>query len=193
MMDESYQQRSVRFIENHDEPRAVTAFGRERSLAAAVILATLPGLRLFHDGQFEGHRIRLPIQLVHEPEEPADVDIRQFYQRLMEISNTPAFHHGKWELREVSSDNKEDGSHQNLLAWCWQRAEQLKVVIVNYSPSPSRGWLELPALSQVRDQKILCGDQTAIRDMNVVDGRQLYIKLGPWESLLLDIALSGAT
>ena len=33
--DAQFQQKSVRFIENHDEPRAIEAFGRERAMAAA--------------------------------------------------------------------------------------------------------------------------------------------------------------
>ncbi|MDP3936849.1 MAG: alpha-amylase family glycosyl hydrolase, partial [Deltaproteobacteria bacterium] len=56
--------RWVRFIENHDEARATAAFGRERSLAAATAALTLPGLRLIHDGQMEGRRARLPVQLL---------------------------------------------------------------------------------------------------------------------------------
>jgi len=190
MMDECYQQHSVRFIENHDEPRAVTAFGRERSLAAAAILATVPGLRFFHDGQFEGRRIRLPIQLVREPEEATDVEIRQFYHRLMEVCNALTFHHGEWKLMEVSPADKENGSHHNLLAWNWQCGEQLKVVIVNYSRDPSQGWLKLPAPSKITDQEILCGHLTATRDVALVDGQQLDVHLSPWEALILDIDLS---
>ena len=97
MKDELYQRHSAHFIENHDEPRAVTALGRERSLMAAVIMATIPGLRLFHDGQLEGRRTRLPVQLVREPQENVDSEIMQFYARLLEIGKAPAFHDGDME------------------------------------------------------------------------------------------------
>ena len=43
-------------------------------------MATVPGLRLFHDGQLEGRRIHLPIQLVREPEETYDAEILHFYE-----------------------------------------------------------------------------------------------------------------
>ena len=43
-----FQMRSLRFIANHDEEEPLKAFGREKSLAAATIIATLPGARLFH-------------------------------------------------------------------------------------------------------------------------------------------------
>lgn len=48
--DLAYQQKLLRFIENHDEPRAAATFSLERERAAAVTMATLPGARLFHEG-----------------------------------------------------------------------------------------------------------------------------------------------
>jgi len=48
-----YQEGMIRFIENHDEPRAAAAFPDGRSRAAAVAILTLPGARLLHEGQFE--------------------------------------------------------------------------------------------------------------------------------------------
>ena len=45
--DLSYQERLLRFLENHDEPRAARTFSpRAREQAAAVAIATLPGLTL---------------------------------------------------------------------------------------------------------------------------------------------------
>jgi glycosidase len=49
-----YQNKLARFLENHDEPRAATAFSAEVHKAAAVITFLSPGLRFFHQGQFEG-------------------------------------------------------------------------------------------------------------------------------------------
>ena len=57
--DLSYQGRMVRFIENHDEPRAAVTFPDGKSRAAAVSILTLPGARLLHEGQFEGWQVRL--------------------------------------------------------------------------------------------------------------------------------------
>lgn len=68
--DISYQEHSVRFLENHDEDRALAALGNERTRAAAVIVSTLPGMRFFHHGQLEGRRVRLPVQLGREADEP---------------------------------------------------------------------------------------------------------------------------
>ena len=54
--DRQYQQRLVRFIENHDEPRAAAVFDARRQRAAAVASLTQTGARLVHDGQFEGRK-----------------------------------------------------------------------------------------------------------------------------------------
>ena len=61
--DLAYQEKLLRFIENHDEPRAAATFSPAKERAAAVTMATLPGARLFHEGQFEGRKVRLPVFL----------------------------------------------------------------------------------------------------------------------------------
>jgi len=61
--DPAYQRKLVRFIENHDEPRAAATFSPEKERAAAVTIATVTGAKLFHEGQFEGRRVRLPVFL----------------------------------------------------------------------------------------------------------------------------------
>ncbi|MGH7343588.1 MAG: alpha-amylase family glycosyl hydrolase, partial [Candidatus Rokuibacteriota bacterium] len=56
--DPEYQRRSVRFLENHDEPRAAATFPPDTHRAAAVLALLAPGLRLLHEGQLTGRRIR---------------------------------------------------------------------------------------------------------------------------------------
>ena len=55
-----YQDKLARFLENHDEPRAASAFSWPQHQAAAIITFLSPGLRFFHQGQFEGARLRIP-------------------------------------------------------------------------------------------------------------------------------------
>lgn len=183
-----YQWRSVRFIENHDEPRAVTAFGRQRSLAAAVVLATIPGLRLFHDGQLEGRRTRLPVQLVREPREDTDTELRQFYERLLAVSNHSSFHEGEWGLTEVGSAWAGNESHRNLLAWTWHNGGYYRIVAVNYSPDQAQGWLKLQMPSgdsQIHLRDELAGT-TYVRDQAEMNNRGLYVDLAPYQAQLFD-------
>ena len=66
-----YQQHMMRFIENHDEPRAYALLGSGRSYAAATLICTLPGAVLLHDGQFSGRKVKLPVQIKRQPDEDA--------------------------------------------------------------------------------------------------------------------------
>jgi hypothetical protein len=50
LADPAYQKGMVRFIENHDEPRAAATFPDGKGRAAAVAILTLPGARLLHEG-----------------------------------------------------------------------------------------------------------------------------------------------
>ena len=75
LADISYQHGLVRFLENHDEPRAAATFPAEKARAAAVAILTLPGAKLLYEGQFEGRRVRLPVFLSRRPKEPPDQDL----------------------------------------------------------------------------------------------------------------------
>lgn len=182
-----YPEHSARFIENHDERRAITAFGRERSLAAAVILATVPGLRLFHDGQLEGKRIKLPVQLVSEPAETTDAEVVQFYDRLLKVANQPAFHNGEWGLL--------DESHGNFLVWFWRYVKQLKVVVVNYSASPAQGWIRLPSPLKTTEKITLRDELTGItynQDAEETNRKGLYVNLAPYHAQVLPVGGGGS-
>ncbi len=80
--DKEFQLKSVRFIENHDEDRSITSLGRFKALASAVIISTIQGVRFYNDGQFEGKKIKLPIQLGREPDEKPSVMVQKFYDTL---------------------------------------------------------------------------------------------------------------
>ena len=51
--DLAYQNKLARFLENHDEPRVAHDFPQPVHQAAAVLTYFTPGLRFFHEGQFE--------------------------------------------------------------------------------------------------------------------------------------------
>ena len=70
-------------------------------------------MRLFHEGQFEGRKVRLPVFLGRRPSEPVDKDLRSFYKSLLETVNTSSFREGQWNLCDRTGwpDN---ASFQNL-------------------------------------------------------------------------------
>jgi len=88
---------SLHFIENHDEERAQHVFGPEMHRQVAALILTLPGTPLIHQGQMEGWREKLPVQLVrrreHEANDPALMD---FYAKLLRVGSDPLFRAGRF-------------------------------------------------------------------------------------------------
>ena len=82
--DLGYQEGLVRFIENHDEPRAAATFGREQARAAAVTTLGQTGARIVHEGQLEGRTVQLPVFLARRPDEQPDPDLYEFYDQLLD-------------------------------------------------------------------------------------------------------------
>jgi len=140
--DLAYQSRLLRFVENHDEPRAAVAFPGPKARAAAVVSSTLPGARLFHDGQFEGRRVRVPVFLSRRPNEAADPETEDFYARVLAAATSPTLREGDWTLRAHSGWAGND-SHQHLVAWSWTSVERHYVIVANLSDRPAQGRIRI--------------------------------------------------
>ncbi len=70
----------LHFLENHDEPRAASVFDTHAHFDALQFINSLPGLRLWHDGQFEGYRVKLPVHISRGPDEPTNPAIYEMYR-----------------------------------------------------------------------------------------------------------------
>jgi len=141
--DPAYQYHLIRFIENHDEPRAAAAFPPEKRQVAAVASMTIPGARLLHDGQFEARPVRTPVMLGRAPAAQPDMELRAFYHRLLEAMLLPALRDGMWRLGELTGwpDNF---TTQNLVTWNWTKQKEQYLVVVNLSENPAQGRVRWP-------------------------------------------------
>ena len=181
--DVAYQSKLVRFIENHDEPRAAAAFSPEKSRAAAVAIATLPGAKLFHEGQFEGRRIKLPVQLVRRPGETVNEELQTFYRGLVKVIRARAFREGEWSLCERSGwpDNP---SYVNLVAWCWRKEDERYLVVINLSHTRCQGRIHLP-WPDLKGRTSLLADAMSgeryERDGDEMHDQGLYVDLEAWK------------
>jgi len=152
--DAAYQAKLLRFIENHDEPRAAPTFG-VRARAAAVVMATVPGGKLYHDGQFEGYRTHIPVFLARGPAETPDLALHDFYSRLVGLRVTD------WRLLEVLD-------HADLLAWSFTD----HVVVVNLGDTEAWGRVQVAVDGTLTD--VLTG--VAYER----SGPELVVGLEPW-------------
>ncbi len=140
-----YQDRLARFLENHDEPRAAAMFDIAKHRAAAVVTFLSPGLRFFHQGQFEGRLKRISPHLVRAPNEPADVALSEFYEKLLTVLRNPAVREGSWQLLEARPAWDGNPTHDGFIAFAWEKsATERLIVAVNYSDHQSQTKLRIP-------------------------------------------------
>ena len=140
-----FQERSARFLENHDEPRAAATFAPGMHEAAAVITYLSPGLRFFHQGQFEGRRKRISPHLVRAPVEPVDERLGRFYERLLTALRQPTVRDGEWRLLECVPAWEGNWTSDGFIAWCWQGGDGRRMLVaVNYSGHQGQCYVRLP-------------------------------------------------
>jgi hypothetical protein len=146
LADLEYQNKSVRFLENHDEPRAATVFSPEIHEAAAVITFLSLGMRFFHQGEFEGRKKHISPHLIRAPEELVDEQLYKFYERLLEILEQPAVRKGQWRLLECAPAWEDDWTHDCFVAFSWQGEgpRDRLLVAVNYAANQSQCYVHLP-------------------------------------------------
>jgi hypothetical protein len=140
----TFQNKLVRFLENHDEPRIAESLPSVAwHCAAATVAATVPGMILFHEGQLEGRRKRVPVQLrVRAAEEPVS-EIRKFYCKLLECLRSPVFREGSWLLLGARPAWQENSTWRNFLAFWWDGAGAAPRSII--TPHNSQCFIQMPS------------------------------------------------
>ena len=189
LADYSYQEKMLRFIENHDEPRAAATFSSGKGRAAAVAILTLMGAKLLHEGQFEGRKIRLPVFLSRRPAEPGDQELVAFYDRLLKAIHRDVFRNGAWRLCERSGwpDNQ---SCQNLLTWCWTKGDERYLVVINFRQEAAQARVQVP-WDELKGRgwhlhDVLSGEAYDRNGSEMRDAG-LYVDLGPWKCHLFQV------
>jgi hypothetical protein len=185
-----YQDKLARFLENHDEPRAAAAFAPDVHKAAAVITFFSPGLRFFHQGQFEGYKKRISPHLSRGPIEPFDQELHAFYERLLSILRQPAFRDGQWQLLDCVPAWAGNGTRDCFVAFAWQGKEERFVVAINYAANQSQCHVRLP-FAELAGKKWSLQDQltAASFDWQGDDllGRGLFLDMAPWQAAIFAI------
>jgi glycosidase len=189
--DPAYFDRLVRFLENHDEPRAATTFPPEKHRAAAVLTLSQTGARLVHEGQLEGRRVRLPVFLARRPEEPVDGELEAFYESLFAGLADDVFRTGEWALGGRAGWEGNE-TWRNLIAWGWRDDAPRKLVVVNLGDAPASGHVSLP-WDDLRGRTwrlddAATGETYERAGDDLRDG--LYVALEPWGWHLFDLTPS---
>lgn len=184
--DPDYQNRLARFLENHDEPRAAATFAPGVHEAAAVITFLSPGLRFFHQGQFQGRRNRISPHLVRGPDEPIDRKLEQFYGRLLAVLRKPVVRKGQCRLLECVPAWEGNWTWDCFLAFAWQEPDGERLLVtVNYAPNQSQCYVRLPFTDLAGSQWRLADQMEEVvyeRDGNDLQSHGLYLDSPAWKT-----------
>jgi hypothetical protein len=191
-----FQDKLVRFLENHDEPRAAATFLPECYRPAAIITFLAPGLRFFHQGQCEGRKIRIPVHLQRGPAEPVDAAVAAFYVALLACLREPVFREGDWRLLECCPAWDGNWTSDCFVAYAWTGKDGGRcLVAVNYSDHQSQSYVAMPwtdlegQVWQLRDRM-----GTAIYERSGGDlaAPGLYLDMPAWAYHVFDVHGVGA-
>lgn len=146
-----YLQRSVHFLENHDEPRVAEKLSPAENRAAALAILGLPGMRFLHEGQLNGARKKVPVQLGRRPDEPVQTEIQTHYAGLLAALKQSAVGQGNGWLLAPRAAWEGNPTYQNFIVVLWpDGGREFYLVVVNLAPHRSQCYvsLEVPGLAE---------------------------------------------
>lgn len=178
-----FQNRCARFLENHDEPRAAASFPHPIQAAAAAITFLSPGLRFFHEGQFQGRRVKLPVQLQRRVDESINEGLLEFYRKLVGVLRRPEVREGSWAL--LSNRPAWDGNPtwERYITMRWELGDKRLLVAVNFGGTQGQCYIQNP-FPNLRGKQIRLQDLTGParydRSADEMGSKGLYIDLPAW-------------
>lgn len=136
---QEYVASSVHFLENHDEARIAGALSLVEHRAAALIVLSVPGMTLLHDGQLTGARLKVPVQLGRRPDEPIRTDVQQMYNALLAALARTSVGRGQGEVLIPRAAWPGNPTGQNFVLVQWQaQPPDFDLVVVNLAPHRSQ-------------------------------------------------------
>jgi len=145
-------------------------------------------MRFYHQGQFDGVRLRWPVQLGRVASETPDPAYRDFYMRLLALANDDAFHSGDWRLLDVEPCG--DNSSVDLVAYRWRADSSYKLVVVSLGSGASQCHIPFhDELDLARDYTFhdQLHDAAYERRGEDLAAYGLYVRLEPYRAHLFDV------
>jgi len=185
---EDFNNKSVVFIENHDEERSAKVFSSRIHLVIISFL-TMPGMKIIYDGQIEGEKIKFPVQLGKTPNVKISKGIKEFYDKMLEIVNDEVYKNGSFQLLTPLKFEDKNDFHENILAWYWKTNKKLMITIVNYSSENSKCKIKLVNEKLFNNIEIKCKltKTSASIDSKKITEEGYPIELSKYEGKILEI------
>ncbi len=188
--DFSYQKRLVRFLENHDEPRIINELAIIPSLTGAILVLSLPGMGLIHEGQMKGYQIRTPVQLKRRKKEAINSELLETYRDILDLISTNNIKEGEWELCTVIPIDEEH-SAENIISYHWWKDNGKHFLLaLNFSEEKSKARIKIPVLP-TDPEELLFEDKLNKNSYRYptqdIQDMGLYIELFGWKSHIFEM------
>ncbi len=175
-----YNRKVCRFIENHDDNRAMGMFKNNYVItnAAALGTYTLPGLRFFFQDQWHCYQNKLDVHLRRSKAENGEEKCDEFYFKFLPIINQKIFKQGDWTYLNVGGDQS-----WRLMAWKWNYDNEKILVVLNFSDEKAYGTVvlsDVTGVGKVTMKELLSGD-TYDRDPSEMRTSGLGVLLDPYQ------------
>jgi Alpha amylase, catalytic domain len=183
------------FLENHDEPRVASLLSLAEHRAAALLILGLPGMRFLHEGQLDGARLQLPVQLARRAAESPQGDLQRLYEQLLTTLPRTAVGQGRAELCQPRAAWADNPTAQNFVVVQWQRrAPEFDLVVVNLAPHRSQCYVPLTLQPMAEYNwllKDLLGPEWYKRSGEDLQHQGLYLDLPAHGAQLLHVEKEG--
>jgi hypothetical protein len=127
--------RGAHFLENHDEARVASVLSPAEHRAAALLILSLPGMRLLHDGQLAGAAIKAPVQWERRPAESPREDVARMYEQMLGALQKTAVGRGTVGIVKPREAWAGNSTAQNVVILQWQaEPPEFDVVVINLAP-----------------------------------------------------------
>lgn len=189
--DANFQSRSLRFLENHDEPRAAEAFPEAVHRAAAVVAYFQPGMRFFQDGQLSGRRYRTNVHLRRRRAETDHPEWEAFYRTILSLLGRPEFHQGGWKPADLRPAWEGNPSWNQYVAFTWSREGAIRLLgVVNYGGERAQCYAVLEGLRSNAETLMLrdlLGKAVYARVTSEMREHGMYFDLPAWGYHLFEV------
>jgi hypothetical protein len=191
----AFVENSVHFIENHDERRAATVFVPAEHRAAALLVLGLPGLRLLHEGQLTGARMKIPVQLVRRPAELPNAEVTAIYRQLLTALRSSAVGQGRARMLRPRPAWPDNQTWRNIVIVQWElKPNEFDLVVVNLVPHRGQCYvpLAIPDLAAYHwSMHDIVGMEKYLRVGSDLDRQGLYLDVPPYAAHVFHFSPGG--
>ena len=126
--------RCLHFLENHDEQRIAALLRPLEHRLALLLLLSLPGMRLLHEGQTGGAKFGVPVQVGNRASEPVDETTARLYEELLAAAQRAKLGVGEFRILERDEFHSQNQECRELLGLEWrQSATEITWTLLNFS------------------------------------------------------------